>query len=202
MARVSAPDFWEGLYATGGDGWELGRAAPPLVDFVETTPPPPGRVAVVGCGRGHDARFLARHGYAVTGFDFSPAAVTAARALARREGVNARFEQRDLFTLGREYAYAFDGAWEYTCFCAIDPLRRAEYVRVMDAIVRPGGWLLACFFPLRALTAGPPFRVTPAEVRRLFGPTFHLERVFAPLRSARGRQGREWMVLARHVGRL
>ena len=63
MARVSTADFWDGLYATGGDGWELGQPATPLVDFVEQTPPPPGRVAVLGCGRGHDARFLATRGY-------------------------------------------------------------------------------------------------------------------------------------------
>jgi methyl halide transferase len=63
MARVDAPDFWDGLYAMGGDGWELGQPAPALVDFVEQTPPPRGRVAVLGCGRGHDARFLAARGY-------------------------------------------------------------------------------------------------------------------------------------------
>ena len=66
--------------------------------------------------------------------------------------------------------------------------------------LRAGGWLLACFFPLRALTAGPPFVVSPAEVRRLLRPAFTIERAFAPLRSARGRQGREWMVLARRTG--
>src|SRR5437016_1257401 len=78
MRDVSVPAFWEELYAQGRDGWEMGRAAPPLVDLVEATPPPRGRVAVPGCGRGHDARLLARHGYDVTGFDFSPAAVSAA----------------------------------------------------------------------------------------------------------------------------
>ena len=109
MARVSTADFWDGLYATGGDGWELGQPATPLVDFVEQTPPPPGRVAVLGCGRGHDARFLATRGYEVVGYDFSSAALTAARALARREGVAVVFEQRDIFTLGREAAHAFDG---------------------------------------------------------------------------------------------
>jgi hypothetical protein len=70
----------------------------------------------------------------------------------------------------------------------------------MAAILRPGGWLLACFFPLRAQSAGPPFKVSTAEIRRLFSPTFRLERAFAPLRSARARQGREWMVLARRHG--
>jgi len=199
MARVDAPDFWDGLYATGGDGWELGQPAPALVDFVEQTPPPRGRVAVLGCGRGHDARFLATRGYEVVGYDFSSAAVTAARALARRDGVKVEFEQRDIFTLGREAAHAFDGVWEYTCYCAIDPARRAEYVDVLRTIVRPGGWFLGCFFPLRAQTAGPPFKVSRTEIQRRLARGFRIERAFPPLRSARGRQGREWMVLARRT---
>jgi len=199
MARVSAPDFWEGLYATGNDGWDLGQPSPPLVDVVERTPPPRGRVAVLGCGRGHDARFLAAHGYDVVGYDFSAAAVTAARALARRDGVTVAFEQRDIFTLGRDADHAFDGVWEYTCYCAIDPVRRDEYARTVAAIVRPGGWLLACFFPLRAVSAGPPFPVSRAEVRRRLAPAFRIERAQPPLRSARGRLGREWLVFARRT---
>ena len=114
MARVNEVTFWEDAYAHGSDGWELGRPAPPLVDFLDTTPPPLGRVAVPGGGRGHDARLLATRGYEVTGFDFAPAAVAAARALAAREGATVSFEQRDVFALGRERPNAFDGVWEYT----------------------------------------------------------------------------------------
>src|SRR5256885_9267446 len=86
----------------------LFRSRPSLVEFVESTPPPRGRVAVPGCGRGHDARYLATRGYAVTGFDWAPAALSAARRLARREGVDVAFESRDMFTLGRDLPNAFD----------------------------------------------------------------------------------------------
>ncbi|HBH00983.1 MAG TPA: SAM-dependent methyltransferase [Candidatus Rokubacteria bacterium] len=199
MADVSVPAFWTDLYARGGDGWELREPAPPLVDFVERTPPPRGRVAVPGCGRGHDVRFLARHGYDAVGFDFSPPAVAAARALARAEGVAAEFLERDIFSLPHDFTNAFDGIWEYTCFCAIDPARRAEYVRTMATILRPGGWLLACFYPLRRRAAGPPFAVPPAEVRRRFAPGFRLERALLP-RSVRLRQSQEWLVLFRRTG--
>ena len=196
MASVSGADFWSDLYARGGDGWDLRQPAPPLVDYVERTPPPAGRVAVPGCGRGHDVRYLASRGYAAVGFDFSPAAVAQARALAKTEGVAAEFVQRDIFTLERAFPHAFDGVWEYTCFCAIDPRRRVEYVRTMAAILKPGGWLLACFFPMRRRAAGPPFPVSEHEVRRLFAGRFRLERAFQP-RSVRPRQGQEWMVLLR-----
>jgi len=199
VTRVDRPELWEGLYASGGDGWELGGPALPLVDFVAATPPPLSRVAVTGCGRGHDARYLAARGYEVTAIDFSTAAVKAARALIARDRVEVDLLQRDIFSLPLDHAHAFDGVWEYTCYCAIAPARRREYVDVLRAIIRPGGWLLACFFPLRAQTAGPPFKVSPAEVRRRLAPAFRIERAFPPLRSARGRQGREWMVLARRT---
>ena len=200
MARVSVPEFWEEVYARGGDGWELGAPAPPLVDFFATARLNGARVVVPGCGRGHDARFLAGLGYDTVGFDFSPAALAAARTLAEREGSAARFEQRDVFGLGRELPNAFDGAWEYTCFCAIDPARRAEYVTSLAGTIRPGGWLLGCFYPLRGNAAGPPFPVSTDGVRRALRPAFRVERAFPPPRSARGRQGREWMLLARRTG--
>jgi hypothetical protein len=70
MASVSTPEFWSDLYTRRNDRWELRQATPPLAEFVEHTPPAPGRVAVPGCGRGHDVRFLAGGGHAVVGFDF------------------------------------------------------------------------------------------------------------------------------------
>lgn len=199
MATVSEPEFWEDLYDHGGDGWQLEGPAPTLVEVIESTPPPLGRVAVPGCGRGHDVRLLADRGYDTVGFDFAPAALTAARALAERDGVSASFEHRDIFSLAADYANAFDGLWEYTCFCAIDPRRRAEYVRVLEAILKPGGWLLACFYPIRAGGGGPPFAVSKTEVNELLSRPFRIERAAAPLRSPAARRGQEWMVLAQKV---
>jgi SAM-dependent methyltransferase len=49
--------------------------------------PPPRRVLDLGCGTGWISRFLARAGYAVTGVDISADVITAARELARQEGV-------------------------------------------------------------------------------------------------------------------
>lgn len=197
MADVSAPEFWESLYGRPRQPWDLGAPTPALVDFVAVTPPKGSRVAVPGCGRGYDVRFLTEHGYDAIGFDFSPAAVKAARALARIVGSPIAVEQRDVFELARDHREAFDGVWEYTCFCAIDPARRAEYVSVIEAILKPGGWLLACFFP----TGGnwgvpPPYLVDPDDARRLLTSAFEIEREFAPPRSADGREGVEWMVYA------
>ena len=156
-------------------------------------------MAVPGCGRGHDVRLLARMGYRVVGFDFAEAAITEARALAAPEGNAARFERRDVFTLAADFAGAFDAVWEYTCFCAIDPARRAEYVEVVRAILKPGGTLLACFYPLREGGDGPPFPVALAEVDKLLTPGFRVQESRAPAASVERRRGLEWLLRATRV---
>src|SRR5574337_60890 len=153
--RVSEPAFWQDLYERREDGWELGQPSPPFAEYLKRSSPPRGRVAVPGCGRGHDCRLLAKARYQVWGFDFATQAIQEARALARQEGLDIVFEQRDLFDLATDYRGFFDGVWEYTCFCAIAPARRGEYVRLVREILKPEGWLLACFYPLREGTDGP-----------------------------------------------
>jgi thiopurine S-methyltransferase len=218
---VSTPGFWEGLYTEGQDGWELGAPAPALEAWLDSggmfgssdagaqnwpphSPSPrttvAPRVAVPGSGRGHDARLLARRGYRVTAFDFAEAAVAEARRLAAADGVDLTVEQRDVFTLGRDHREAFDGVWEYTCFCAIDPGRRAEYADVLHAILRPGGLLLACFYPLREGRDGPPFPVSRADIARALAGRFTVLTEDAPARSPERRRGLEWLVLARRGG--
>ena len=198
---VGEPGFWEGLYAEGNDGWELREPAPGLVAWLAEgrLGPEGARVAVPGCGRGHDARLLAQRGYQVVGFDFAEAAVKEARALAAAEGSAARFERRDIFTLAADFAEAFDAVWEYTCFCAIDPARRADYVEVVRAILKPGGTLLGCFYPLREGGDGPPYPVALAEVERLLAPGFRVEESRAPAASVERRHGLEWLVRATRV---
>jgi len=156
-------------------------------------------VAVPGAGRGHDARLLARRGYRVTAFDFADAAVTEARRLAAADGVDVAVERRDVFTLDLDYAGAFDGVWEYTCFCAIDPARRMEYARVLHAILRPGGLLLACFYPLREGTDGPPFPVSRDDIDRALAGRFRVLRAGPPGRSVERRRELEWLVEARRL---
>ena len=196
--RVSAPAFWEGLYAERQDGWELGEPAPSLQAWLASggTFFPGARVAVPGCGRGHDVRLLARHGFAVTGFDFAEAAVTEARELAAREQIPAVFERRDVFTLPSDHGGTFDAAWEYTCFCAIDPDRRAEYARVLHDILKPEGILLACFYPVKDGTDGPPFPVALQDIEAALGPFFRILEAGPPPASPERRRGLEWFVRA------
>jgi SAM-dependent methyltransferase len=157
-----------------------------------------GRVLVPGCGFGHDVRALAAQGAEVVGLDIAPSAVEGARRFPRV--ADERYEVGDLFALPEPMRGAFDWVWEHTCFCAIDPARRADYVAAVHAALKPGGRLLAIFYldPGNASPEeGPPFEVSVAELDRLFLPWFELEREWLPRRAYPGREGREWMRVLR-----
>jgi len=135
----------------------------------------------------------------VWGYDFVEVAIAEARALAEAEGGAVTFEQRDIFTLETDHRGFFDGIWEYTCFCAIDPARRDEYARLVHAILRPGGRLLACFYPLREGTDGPPFPVSVPEIERALSPWFRILEAGPPAESVERRRGLEWLLLAERL---
>ncbi|MBF2001995.1 MAG: methyltransferase domain-containing protein [Synechococcales cyanobacterium M58_A2018_015] len=166
------PEFWEGRYQEGTDRWDLGQPAPPFVSLLQSDDaPPPGRVAVLGAGRGHDALLFARAGFEVIGFDFAPSAIEAATASAQQQGLAARFLQRDIFELASEFPQQFDYVLEHTCFCAILPEQRVDYVRLVQRILRPRGELIALFWA-HSRPGGPPFGVRPEELRQYFSGAF------------------------------
>ena len=83
VAPVSVADY-ESVYADalGDPGripWPSRRASPAVVNWLNAAAPTlvrcGARVAVAGCGLGHDAREVIRRGYEVTAFDISAAAI-------------------------------------------------------------------------------------------------------------------------------
>ncbi|MGH2453362.1 MAG: methyltransferase domain-containing protein [bacterium] len=195
MTDVDRAEFWETQYRQGTAAWDLGGPTPSFVHLLAgPDAPAPGRMVVPGCGRGYDAVLFARAGFDVTGVDHAPSAVRAARALAAAEGAACTFLQADLFSLPGRFPAVFDYALEYTCFCAISPARRGEYVEVLAGVLRPGGEVLALFFPVLPPgypPEGPPFAVSEEEIRALFGGLFEIIRLAPAPHSITPRRGRE-----------
>jgi SAM-dependent methyltransferase len=92
--------FWDSQAARFDDGVDHGLRDPLARDawrrlLLAHLPQAPAAVADIGCGTGSLSVLLATAGYAVTGLDFAPAMIKAARAKARAQEVSARFVLSD-----------------------------------------------------------------------------------------------------------
>ncbi len=196
---VSSPDKWQADYERRSDGWDLGGPTPVFKRLASDSRFPPGRMIVPGAGRGHDAREFARHGFQVTAVDFTPYAVSEMQRLADPLAP-VDIQQRDFFALPHTFDGAFDYVLEYTCFCAIDPERRAEYADVVARLLKPGGIYLDLAFPLDTHQGGPPFSVSVREVSDLFrARQFQLLYRESPHDSIKPRRGREQLLVFRYA---
>jgi len=189
------PAAWEERYRAGDTPWDHGEASPGLLDFLSEQKYAPGTVLVPGCGAGHDCRALARRGFTVTGVDISKLALERAGKLAKREQLPIRYEQADCLHPPAGWKGAFDWVFEHTCFCAIDPDLRDDYVRAVRFVLPSGGHLLGVFFNIQP-EKGPPFGTTREELMDRFGPHFALELEEVP-RSFPNRTGEELLLLWR-----
>lgn len=183
--------FWSWIWQVEKDGWELGRAAPPLVRWAAGHDLRGVRVLVPGCGRGHEARLCARAGATVTAIDYAPEAVAAARALIATDGLEVEVRQADLFDLPRDERW--DLVVEHCCFCAIAPARRDDYVRAVADALAPGGRLVGLFWG-HGRAGGPPFSVDADELGARFSRRFELGPIAVPTDSVGTRFGEEMLV--------
>ncbi|MBF2064223.1 MAG: methyltransferase domain-containing protein [Calothrix sp. C42_A2020_038] len=184
-------DYWEQKYQEKSTPWDIRQAAPPFVSLLSSADAPiPGRIAVLGCGRGYDAVLFAQKGFEVIGFDFATSAIAEATEIAKLAGFDIKFLQRDIFDLPAEFPNYFDYILEHTCFCAIDPTRRQDYVQVAKSILRYQGRLIGLFFTHNR-SGGPPFGATPKEIQEYFQADFEIDFLIPAVNSVVSRQGEE-----------
>lgn len=195
--NINADDvtFWEGRYRESNMPWDLGMPAPPFVSLLKESALIPGRVAVLGSGAGHDAALFGKAGFDVVGFDYASGAIALS---TERYGSLATFVEASIFEIPEEYWGTFDYVLEHTCFCAILPKRRPEYVQSVLQLLKPGGKLIGLFFAHHEM-GGPPYKTDQAELETLFGPYFTFDSVKIPQDSFERRQGEELLcVLSKH----
>ncbi len=187
---------WQSAYQKRETPWEKGKPHPALLDFLAEHGPLSGAIFVPGCGSGHDVRALSTPENHVLGVDLAPLAIEKARSFPKLG--NEEYQLADLFALPEDLHARFDVIFEHTCFCAIDPKRRQDYVDAIVGLMKPSALLLAVFFLNPDNDGeGPPFPVSREELNERFGADYTLEREWVPDRTHPGREGRELIQLLR-----
>ena len=196
---------WVSAYAKGRTPWDLTMVTPPLRALLRSgrhlkwnLPASGARVAVPGCGRGHDLRAWSAAGMRVTGFDIVPAVVDEARSLLAWNRASGEVLCRDVLGLAQEFGGAFDLIYDYTCFCSLPRYLRRSYATEMATILAPGGLFVHLAFPYGVdaqFDEGPPHPFDRAELDAVLGPEFGLVEEFEAEDSVAERQGFErWFV--------
>lgn len=187
---------WQDRYLRGDTPWDKGTSAPSLSPLIEQKPElfANQRVFVPGCGLGHDAKEFAKHGLDVVAADISPFAIERAKE-ENPHGVD--FRELNILKIDHDLVGFFDIVWEHTCFCALDPNLRSDYVVAMSERLKPNAVLLGVFFtnPDAAPNEGPPYKTSRKELCEIFSSHFALEWVDEPKEFYPGREGCEHLML-------
>jgi SAM-dependent methyltransferase len=173
-----SPEFWDERFARGFTPWDRGGVPQDLVAFAERSARALTTL-IPGCGTAYELAYLAQLGWDATAIDFSPEAVTTARAaLASQERkasdlpLAERVQQADFFTY--QPPTELDLIYERAFLCAL-PRAMWPQVAARWAALLPSGASLAGFFFYDDSPKGPPFGTSPQELDALLQP--HFERI-------------------------
>ncbi|MAS91813.1 MAG: thiopurine S-methyltransferase [Verrucomicrobiales bacterium] len=199
---------WEHQYQICETPWDKGAPAPPLLEWLESNPRTiRGTILVPGCGAGYDVEALAEKSSAelAVGLDISNSAIELARKNSTSEK-KATYDQGDIFNLKANHVGAYDWVWEHTCFCAISPDRREDYVEAVWTALKPSGLLLGVFYlnpydDEHQPGGGPPHGVSRKELESFFikSGMFRKEEEYTPKKSYPGREKRERVLCMRRM---
>jgi SAM-dependent methyltransferase len=198
-SKENSPQFWEERYLSNTTGWDLNGATPVFKNLAEALVK--GKVCILGCGRGYDAIMLAEKGFEVTAVDFAPSATNALESNARKESKTINILQRDIFSLTDEFKDHFDYVIEQTCFCAIHPNRRMDYVGLVENILKVNGKLIGLWFPLdkNLEEGGPPYGVTENQIKSYFKVNWTIEKEEFSKLSIESRKNREKLIIFKKI---
>ena len=195
MKNVNDPDFWEDIYKRNDIGWDLNGPTPIFEKIANKLKP--GRVVILGSGRGYDAIIFSKLNFEVTAVDFAPSAINYLEKLCKKNNVKVNAIQSDIFSLGKYYDNYFDYIIEQTCFCAIDPKRREEYERLAFRILNSSGNLIGLWYPLdKAIEdGGPPWGVSRSNLKNIFEKRWIVTKELFSELSVKKRKQREKLII-------
>lgn len=195
--EAESEGFWTNIYLTETPRWDLGSASPLLKSALPQLKLPKSRIAVLGCGNGHDAAFLAQQGHIVTAFDISNEAIQGSKKKYSNVK-NLTFHKADVFNLSKEFHSEFDLCLDHTFYCAIAPSKRNSLVKIWRQLLTDQGFLLAIFL-ISDKPIGPPYGASEWEIKKRLDKGFQSLYWTRAKNSIEKRISKELLVYARKI---
>ncbi len=152
------PNFWNQKYNNNDAQWDTGAPTPIFVNWSKTLKNSRKKILIPGCGKGHDAIFLARKNHDIYAVDFSSKAISFLKKKSKENKVSLNAICKDFFQLNQYYG-EMDIILEYTFFCAINPNLRLKYIKETSRLLKNGGLFVALLLPINKNIneGGPPY---------------------------------------------
>ena len=194
--RIQDSLFWNNKYLNKEDGWDIGSPTPVFMDYSSKLASK-SKILVPGCGRGYDALYLSSKCHNVDALDFSSVALDFLSKKTHNLKNNLNIINADFFSLSQKYNNVYDYIFEYTFFCAIDPLLRKDYSQKCSSLLKKNGKIIAIFLPLKNINnnTAPPFQVTINHVHEFFSDNFDIEITECLMNSIAPRKNNEFFAI-------
>jgi SAM-dependent methyltransferase len=165
-------EFWDQRFVAGETPWDRGKPNPQLDAWIAAGALKPCRIAVPGCGSGHEVAVLAKAGFDVVALDYAPEALARTRKLLDARKLGATLVEADV--LAWQPDAPFDAIYEQTCLCALYPDHWRAYADQLHRWLAPSGRLFALFVQMsrpgaaQGAIQGPPYHCDINAMRALF----------------------------------
>ena len=186
-------DFWINRWENGETGFHLDEVNPFLPGFWHRLSAPRNApVFVPLCGKSLDLRWLRDQGHEVWGVELSPLAL---RQFFDEQGLQPEISRQgdfeiweaddirlfcgDFFRLTPQLLGQPAAVYDRASLIALPPAMRVDYARHLLTLAPASApRLLVTLDYEQEQMDGPPFAVSEAEVRALYGDHFRIERIF------------------------
>jgi len=172
--------------------WDTGISPEELLYFITTHAP--SKALDLGCGTGTNVITLAKHGWDVTGVDFSRRAIQIAKNKAQQNNVHVDLRMEDVTRLD-SITGKFDLILDMGCFHSLPSNKRSLYIQKIDQFLADTGtFLLYLFFKSHPDGAGPG--VSETDIRFI---TQKLQLIERKDSTERGIHPSAWFTLKKHI---
>ena len=175
LSNLFDPEWWrfEWRYWRKQTPWDTQITPPEVMAFLGDASP--GRALDLGCGTGTNAITLSKRGWQVTGVDFSPKAIFAARRKAARQNLQIDFyigSVADLDFISGPFDYALD----IGCLFSLNSQDQHAYATGLMRMLPSGAsYMLYAWLP--QIRRGRKWGISSEAVWNLFCPAFHQDKV-------------------------
>lgn len=180
--------YWDNRYIQGTTGWDAGAITTPIKTYVDQIENKNIAILIPGSGLSHEAEYIYKAGFNnVHVLDISSKAV---------EGFIHRFPRFPKANIHIEDLFKHEGSYdliiEQTCFCALNPTLREEYLKKISNLLKPNGKYVGLLFDFKPLNDdGPPYGGDAVYYADLLEKYFKILKIERCYNSISPREGNE-----------